>query len=739
MQVRKRVRKLVGMAICCSACMIVLPANAFFWLTIDAAEISSIKNDVTNGASKITGAVAQVKNYISTIQSIGDQASLLQKYAKDIKSSLDEVKSNITNALNTVESAANSVVDVAKDVNTQINKSSVRETGNTQNIVKTTENLINNGESKEIVQAKIEETKEDIIENYKEDSAILDKAQERILKESSDAQKVVNDLIEQVNNSTDLDSATKNNLQNQAQQLSTKINNYSLQAKEIFDDFKINKAEDNKKILNAYDEYNGMVTSYYKGSVKKDDLSAIGNNLQKKVQEAQTKFDEQKLMELTNEGREISKDIKKLKETILDSIANKKEYSDEDDSKDKTSSLEVKKSIQYVYHTYEKHRSIYLTGIYADKDGEDKSFLISKELDCNELKFDDINKDDKLGVFIEKLRHCIVQAKAEKDYFCNSNDPEELRKEKCDPYVRLALYTPYKEEGVYKHILEDYEVENITNLDTVKQYSSTWLDTNNKNSTLKNLSEQLSNIKDERSSTSMISIINMEAPKLWSYLRRANALIRAKDVITLFKQQENLYLDKRDNDFVESEREKLGSVDGANVISNGILYGCGVKGEEISVAPDDKNDEDKIKKAEEKIKECIYKYAAGASLGTINGEVEEGNVAKIKEEWNLKRTKAYNDSMFHTFVLSTINNYKSSRDYYSKADEKERNIITLQKSAMSAENLRDDYASATQIVNYSTRLLLSIVNSDAQALQSEIISDIRSIRYDFFDTTIKEE
>ena len=741
MQIEKKIKKMMGIAIFCSTFIIVKPADAYIWPTIDIAEIASIVNDVTNGFSKITSATAQIKNYISTIESIGDQASLLQKYAKDVKSSLVEVKSNITKTLGAVNDAADGVINVANDVNDQVNNNSTRKTEDTENIIENTEILIDEGETEEIVQAKIEETKEDIIESNNESTIVLEQAQKHVITQSADSQKIVNDLVEKVIESKDLDETTKSNLQAEAKQLNTRINNYNIKAEKLFNDIEKEQAENNKKVIDAYDEYSGMVKSYYKGSIKKDDLSMVGSSLKKKVEAAQTKMDDVRLTELTNESQEISKDINKLKEAILDSVANNKEYSDEEEP-DKTSALDVKKSLQYAYHLHKEYHNTYLTGIYADKNGEDESFLISKELVCEGLKLDDINDDGKLGDFIDKLRHCVIRAKAEKNYFCKTDDIEILKDEKCDPYVQeKELYGPYKKEGVYKHILEDYEVENITNLDKTKQYASSWLDEGKEDSPLKSLSNQLKNINDERNTHAIVSTINLEAPKLWSYIRRADALVRAKEVIGWYGQQDNLYLDKRDEDFTKSEQSQLGVVDGKNVISNEILYGCSkngadIKGNNISVEEKDKYDSNKIEKAEKNIKKCLYRYAAGASFGTTEGEVEFDQLAK--GEWEAKRVKAYNDSMFHTFVLSTINNYKSSRDYYKNASEDERNIITLVDKVATSGDLRADYAAGAEIINYSTRQLLSIIDADAQELQSEIIADIQSMRYDYFDTTVEK-
>lgn len=740
MQIERKIKKFISIAVVCMTCMIIRPAHAFVWFTIDIAEIASIINDVSNGIAKVEGAIAQIKNYTATIESIGNPAHLISKYTKELRSSLTKIGSSIKSATKAVENAAKGVVDTAKNVNEQITHNSSKEKGNTETLTKDVETAVNSGESEETVLAEIEKAKEDIEDNNRKDENILNQAKEHINEQTNEAQKIINELVGRVTESDILDDEVRSDLRKQSEQVESRLSDYNKESKDLLNSLQNKVLEKNRTVQDAYDEYKGMVQSYYKGTVKEEDLSAAGKKLNNTVQATKVGIDEEKMQNLETESRNISKDIIQLRESILDSVSNNKQYSDEDETFGKTSMLNATKNQQYAYHSREEYRNFYLKGIYADKDDEDKSFLLSYELGsdiqskCKDLKFENIGKDT--GKFIDSLRDCMVRAKARREDFC-----QDANAKGCDPYEIEERFKPYKEYGVYKHILQDYTVENITNLNKTKQYISAWLDMDNEKSTLKVLTDQIANINDQHNSIGLISMVNIEAPKLWSLMRRLDALMRAKEVVSLYRQQEKIYLN--DDEYKKAEEATPGSVSGdlsengdIEVISNGILYGCGAKGEEISLEPEDRYDVEKIEEAEKKIKDCFYSYAKGANLGTEEEETNNTTRDAIRAKWKEKMERAYNDSMFYTFALSTINNYKSSLDYKTgnnnNAEEAQKNIISLQENIKSSESIIDDYTGGAEIINYSTRQLLSIIDADAQYLQSEIIADLKTMGYDYF-------
>ena len=124
-------------------------------------------------------------------------------------------------------------------------------------------------------------------------------------------------------------------------------------------------------------------------------------------------------------------------------------------------------------------------------------------------------------------------------------------------------------------------------------------------------------------------------------------------------------------------------------------------------------------------------YAEAAEKGTIGGKPNgSSNPSAERERWRVNKRKALMDSLFYTFALSTINNYKSALDFNKKAKEDEQTIMKLQKNVKEAKVAREDYAAGAEINRYATKQLLTIVDADAQSLQSEIIRDLQTISYD---------
>ena len=69
----------------------------------------------------------------------------------------------------------------------------------------------------------------------------------------------------------------------------------------------------------------------------------------------------------------------------------------------------------------------------------------------------------------------------------------------------------------------------------------------------------------------------------------------------------------------------------------------------------------------------------------------------------------------------------------------EINIASLQEDMKKNTTARDDYASGAEINYYSTMQILSIVDADAQNLQTEILKYLTELDYNFFDESFNEE
>ena len=232
---------------------------------------------------------------------------------------------------------------------------------------------------------------------------------------------------------------------------------------------------------------------------------------------------------------------------------------------------------------------------------------------------------------------------------------------------------------------------------------------------------------------------DIEAPKLWSEIRRVDALKRAKGVIQDFEQGINLYLDGRDSDFVEATNRNWGTMQsddkdgnesdavvGKAIFSNVILYKCGLRAKDISVSEKKKADASAIEKKEKNIADCLYKYALEASRGS----------EQEKQAGRERQRKAYNDSAFNNLTLAVVNNYKSSLDYIDPSKlpnpNKDKNIVSLQDGLKESTTSKDDYSIGAQINYYTAQQILSIVDADAQNQQTEILKDLETFNYNYF-------
>ena len=73
-------------------------------------------------------------------------------------------------------------------------------------------------------------------------------------------------------------------------------------------------------------------------------------------------------------------------------------------------------------------------------------------------------------------------------------------------------------------------------------------------------------------------------------------------------------------------------------------------------------------------------------------------------------------------------------------NEPEINIKSLFKEVEDkTKDARNDYGFGGKVNNYGTQQLLSIVDAEAQAIQSEILSDLPTISYDFFPDMVKAQ
>ena len=792
-------KKIISIAfasiLCCS--LTVRNANAFFpWPGISPTNVGSFVSTLSSGLKEVMNAKAEIDNYVKTINAIGDQVSAVAKFATDLKKAIESIVESVNKIAMSLERSVEDADTIlnkikAKMVQTQEANKQVAET-----VSNDVEELIEDSADKDEVLEALETGREECKTKDKEVKDMLDSAEDQIKQSIKDSQETLKALLETLLRDGNLDENARKEIQEKIEALKNQISDLERRANDMINEMRKNQEENSAKVSEAYEKYEQDIKDYYDGKITKEELDARAQEFQNSVGAANSTIDEKKLNDMKKETESLINAINDLKEDILDKVANNKDYSDEDEP-EKTSAWTIPKTVNYAFNFHAEHSSTYLKGCYAKsgscsldiKDG-DKSFLISQELTargpaktgdgkhCQDLKFsmiDDIN-DNKQNDFLDMLRDCMVRAKVEKEYFCPTMSEKDLEQGKCNPYELEKNFDTkkMKENGVYSHIIQDYNSANILNANQMKQYSRTWLDTESpdadEKSTLKKLTKQFENTDSTNSGYTMLSMLDAESLQLWSYIRRMESINRAKKIVNGYKHLNSLYLDGRDISaegennkiFIEAQEAKPGvfnSGDDGNenakdvsLISNVFLYLCdenNLKGKDISLSTKEKADETKKKEAEQKISDCLKKYAEGASNGTTNdGEkikvtawtIENGQKVKkevedqpeiAKKRWRENEIKAMTDSQFLTFGLATMNLYKSSQEYV-KVDDPKVNVRKLYEDSQSAEDSRNNYGLGAKSNYYATQQLLAIIDAEAQAIQSEIIGDLQKISYDFF-------
>lgn len=800
MGIGKKIVKFMAMILVCQSLILVRPAEAFVWPSINLTNISSFVSTLGNGIKQVITAKAEIDNYVKNIHAIGDQISTVAKFASDLKKAIESIMETINKI---AMSLVNSVFDVEKMMKSLRDEAKKVQQEKAQIADSVSDNVwqgIEDGDNEEDILDALNSGEEETKEKDKRINELLDKAEQSV----KDLTEQSNETLDMLNNSlmenANLDEEKQKELQQKIDNLKQKMNAYHQHSLEIIRKMREEYNESSVAVLEAYAKYRQDISDYFAGKITKEELEERDKAFKETVRNADANIDEQELANLTKEGEELVKEIEQVKEEILDLVANNKDYSDEDEP-DKTSAWMVPKPMQFVFNFHSEHSSAYLKGCYAKKNDcdiypdikGDKSFLLSKELtasgsyktgkgkDCQDLKFADID-NGKQNDFLDRLRDCVIRAKVEKDYFCPDMSEDDIIAGKCDPFDKNKNgegnfnHKRMKENGVYSHIIQDYSSANIVNANKMKQYSRTWLDADDKNSQIRTYHTQFENADSTRSGYGIIAMIDVEALQLWSKLRRLDAISRAKKIMDSYKHTERLFLDgrksARDGEsneiFITAQKENPGlyeySQDGntkkASIMSNMFLYLCdeSLTGEDISLDPSEKADKSKKEKAEGNVVKCIKQFAEGATHGTINGgepvtvkitSVDKNGRATQKEvedlpevakaRWRTNQIKAVTDSQYQTFGLATINLYKSSKDYV-EVNKPEVNVRSLLEQARDdTKDAKNDYGLGGKINNYATQQLLSIVDAEAQAVQTEIMSDLPTISYDFFPDMVKKK
>ncbi len=703
-----------------SLCLIlsVRSAKAFVWPVIDLTEIVSFVNSITTGLNQVTNAKSQLDNITNVVKTIGDQVSSVRKYMADLKGTIKNIKDNVERITTNIKDTTNNLDDIASDVNKTLDDDLNKEEENAANTTEAIEDQVDSGATEEEVQETLDEAKEESAANKEETDKVLDKAEETINDSMEKAQTALDMLMDTINKNGDLNETDKTRLNEEANSIKEDIedlketaSNAISSVKEEFD------ALYSEEISAAFDTYSQAISDYYAGKIDREGLSKAGETFKTDMSGLEVGIDTNIIDNIVKSAQDIAGKIDAFEEDLMNSISNSKGYSDGSEE----ANCERLITRKYAFNYVSDYEHQLLKGVYADD--ADKSFLLSKELACDNLDVSKIEEDP------SDFRECVVKAKAEVELY-------------PDIYEE-SLYKDYQKDGIYKHLREDYSIANIVSVSKAKQFSATWgslePDNDTNKGTLYVLRKTLKDVDNTRAGYQLMGMTDIESPKLWSEIRRVDALKRAKGVIQDFETGITLYLDGRDEDFVEATNKNWGTMQADDrdndeseavidkaIFSNVIMYKCGLRAKDISVSEKKKADMSAIAEKEKNIADCLYKYALEASRGS---EIEK----KVGRE---NQRKAYNDSAFNNLTLATINNYKSSLDYVDPEKlpdpSKDKNIVSLQDGLKESTTTKDDYSIGAQINYYTTQQILSVVDADAQNQQTEILKDIETFNYNYF-------
>ncbi len=727
MKKRSKSVKIMAFAVICGSLLIWRSAQAFIWPVIDASEIASFAQTIASGINQVSNATSQLQQISKTITIVGDQVASVKKYATDLKNTITNIKDSVTTVLNNAKDTISTVKSQVNEINNILNGAQETEEESSENLTETVESQIDSGAEEEDVLETVDTAREEAEARKEEINNQLDEIGKEINDTLDQESSQIDAVIEEIKSYSKLDEDVKNELTQQAEEIKNEITLLKENASAIISDAKESYNEQySEKIAAAFDDYSLAISDYYSGKITREELTSAGEKFKETIASMEAAIDQETIDGLITAVQEIADKLDTLKENILDAVSDTGDYSD---GSENFSALKKKANKFYAFNFYSENHPVWLTGIYAVS--SDKSFLLSAELGCNGLEAEDIEDSP------EKFRTCVVKAKAEQELYPNIYEE--------------TLYEPYKQNGVYKHILEDYSSANIVNLSKAKQTAATWSamepDDDSNEGTLYILRKTLEDVDNTRSAFSLMSMTDIEAPKIWSDIRRVDALNRAKSMIRDLSEDTNLYLDGRDSEFVTATNENRGTMQSSDLESeeenknvedkvifpNVILSICQLDAKDISISAKDKNNATSILEKEQNIADCLYKYAKGVSLG--EDESSSGVGDQIKKEWRLKQKKAYNDAAFFNLFLAAVNTYKSSLDYMDPEDLPtgyERNIVSMQDGIKESTTARDDYSAGAQMNYYTTMQILSLIDADAQNQQTEILKDLMTFDYTYF-------
>ncbi len=747
MKMKKNAKKKLGAAILCMSIVAGHSAVAFVWPTIDAAQIGAFATSLQDGITQVNNVQSQIQNTTTTINTVGDQATSAMKYTADLQGALTKFLPEDLAQFSTVVGKADwgKVTEITASMDIEADGKIAK------NTVDGTQVLLDDEAPEEDVQQLIDDAKLEVEECKNKVNKSFDELDENIIDFSDNAQKSVDQLINIINKNKDLKADDKVKYIAEADDIQQQIKSFKSNALDTFQNAKEQyNLQYNKDVLAAYETYSAAVSDFYENKISREDINQAGEQLKQSIVKAEIGIDKDVVNKLVQASQEIVENIENLKEKVIDALSNSREYPE--DEPEKTSWNKEKNTEKFVFAYQSQKQYKYTKSIYAKDNNGGKFFIMPKELaECKvgeTVQVEDLDKEKTAS----KIRKNVVCTKMEKTFWC-PDDPED---KSCLPY-KQAGWKKYEKNGTYHHMSEDYLTAGNVTRDKTRQLINSWA--RGDNSTFNKLSKMLESAStDTRKMYQILGLINLEATKLWSWVRRNDAMDRGQNVIDRLGQADKLYLgikkgeDEADDLVQEALKKQLGVVKGENtedgkltdsqVFSNVFLYACGnIKAEDISLEVEKKYDKIEKKKKEQQIADCLFKFAEATSRGTINGEeIIKGNKEAGTNLWRRYRTAIMQDTAFQTLYLSMLSNYKSVKDLKKQSDSSsDTTIISLQEGVKNASVARDDYTAGAEINYYATEQVLDILDAEAQSLQTEILQDLPRFDYNTFAKDVSKE
>ncbi|MBR5598692.1 MAG: hypothetical protein IKW39_01490 [Alphaproteobacteria bacterium] len=719
-------KKIVAIITICCGLLGPHTAKAFIWPCVDLTQIASFISSITNGLSTISNAITQVENMEKTIAAVGSQISSMRDFMSDLRKTIASIKEAVESVTASVKQAISDINETIKMVE-NIAKESIKALEDVaDSYLKNVEEIVENNGSEEDAQTALDGAKEEsetiknqVIETY-------DEALNNINTTLNDANSTVDMLVDAVNTNPNLTDDKKEELNKRADEIKQGVDTLKETANNVLNEAKDKYNEEYaQKVAKAYDDYSKAISDYFAGKISKEELSQKGKIFKDSISSMDVSIDSGLIDQFMKQADDIVDQIEKFEEDILDTFSNDKEYSDEDDTEETEPKLSQNENNVRFSFSYNMTTDIVLAkSLYSTK-AKGKPFLISKEFMCKGKTEDDIEKlKDNSGWF----RTCVSRAKTELEFYPDApND---------------SLYKKYQRNGVYNHISHDYSAANLVNISKMKQFSESWRGTVGKaeDSEYYKLKEMISkgDVDNQASGISALSSIELWTPRLWSNIKRVDAIGRAKDMVKQFEYEVTLYIDNvngRNQDVADAINDKRGVYDDKKVFPNVMLSQshCNLHAEDVTM--DSTESEKNVQKQkEENIKKCIYKYALGAGKGTTEESAMEGDIEEGKKIWREKQKMVANDAAFENLTISVINNYETTKDYkpVSELKDNELNIVKLQEVIKGAGTSREYYGAGAQVNYYATQQLLNIVDADAVDLQAKILKDLPIIDFSYF-------